>query len=86
MRASGLVDHYCSVCISFKAYRTCDRPKEAFMGGHPFPEIPCTVCRKPVDLTIDLSADENGKAVHQECYIKRVMSSRHDTPAIMSAQ
>jgi hypothetical protein len=56
------------------------------MGGHPFPEIPCTVCRKPVDLTIDLSADENGKAVHQECYIKRVMSSRHDTPAIMSAQ
>lgn len=33
------------------------------MGGHPFPEIPCTICAKPVDLETDLTADENGNAV-----------------------
>jgi hypothetical protein len=35
------------------------------MGGHPFQEIPCTICSKPVDLTVDLYANENGKAVHR---------------------
>ena len=42
------------------------------MGGHPFPEIPCKMCGKPVDLTVDLSADENGKAVHDDCYVKHI--------------
>jgi hypothetical protein len=42
------------------------------MGGHPFPEIPCTICRKPVNLTVDLWADENGKAVHEQCYVTRI--------------
>jgi hypothetical protein len=32
------------------------------MGSRPFPEISCALCSKPVDLLIDLSADENGKA------------------------
>ena len=44
------------------------------MGGHPFPEIPCTVCSKPVDLQADLCADENGKAVHEECYLRKITS------------
>jgi hypothetical protein len=43
------------------------------MGGHPFPEIPCTVCRKPVDLSVDLYADEHGKAVHENCYVTRML-------------
>jgi hypothetical protein len=47
----------------------CDRPKEAIMGGHRFPEIPCTIFAKPVDLETDLTADENGKAVHEQCYV-----------------
>jgi hypothetical protein len=51
-----------------------DRPKEAFMGGHPFPEIPCTICSKPVDLTVDLFADEHGKSIHEDCYIKHLAS------------
>jgi hypothetical protein len=34
------------------------------MGGHPPTEIPCVLCSKPVDLTVDLYADESGKAVH----------------------
>ena len=46
------------------------------MGGHPFPEIPCTVCRKPVDLTVDLYADENGQAIHEHCYVTRMLVTR----------
>jgi hypothetical protein len=42
------------------------------MGGHPFPETPCSICAKPVDLTVDLYADEHGQAVHEHCYVKRV--------------
>ena len=42
------------------------------MKSRPFPEIPCLICCKPVDLSADLSADENGKAVHTECYVKRI--------------
>jgi hypothetical protein len=51
------------------------------MGGHTFPEIPCKICAKPVDLTGDLYADENGKPVHEDCYVKHVTSSRRDFPA-----
>ena len=42
------------------------------MGVHPFPPISCEICSKQVDLRVDLSADENGKAVHEHCYVKRV--------------
>ncbi len=42
------------------------------MVGHPFLEIHCILCKKPVDLSVDLSADENGKAVHVECYAKQI--------------
>jgi hypothetical protein len=49
------------------------------MGGHPFPEIPCVLCNKPLDLSADLYADENGKAVHEHCYVNRV-TNRQNTP------
>ncbi len=49
------------------------------MGGRPFPEIPCKLCDKPVDLQNDLTADENGKAVHEHCYVKSIMSSRSNS-------
>ena len=42
------------------------------MKSRPFPEIPCLICSKPVDLSVDLSAGENGKAVHTECYVKQI--------------
>jgi hypothetical protein len=51
------------------------------MGGHPFLETPCTICAKPIDLTVDLYADEHGQAVHEHCYIKRVASLVSDPPA-----
>jgi len=55
------------------------------MGGHPFPEIPCTVCSKPVDLQADLCADENGKAVHEECYLRKITSQDVNSRATLIA-
>jgi hypothetical protein len=42
------------------------------MGSHPFPEIPCKICAKAIDLNVDLLGDENGKAVHGERYVRRI--------------
>ena len=55
------------------------------MGGHPFPDIPCRLCGKPVNLSADLSADENGKAVHEECYVKHITVSSSKMSEIMTA-
>jgi hypothetical protein len=55
------------------------------MGGHPFADIPCKLCSKPVDLSADLSADENGKAVHEECYVKHITSPRSNMNATIMA-
>jgi hypothetical protein len=55
------------------------------MGGHPFREIPCTICAEPVDLTVELCADEHGKAVHEDCYVKHVRSSPKNPPTTMMA-
>jgi hypothetical protein len=48
------------------------------MGGHPIPEISCAFCAKPIDLQTDLTADENGKAIHEDCYVKRVTNFRNN--------
>ena len=53
------------------------------MGGHPVAEIRCQLCSKPIDLNPDLSADENGKGVHEECYVRRISAS--DPPAAVVA-
>ena len=55
------------------------------MGGHPFPEIPCILCSNAVNLISDLSADENGKAVHEECYVRRLTSSSSNPAAAIIA-
>jgi hypothetical protein len=55
------------------------------MGGHPFQEIPCVLCNKPVDLSADLHADENGKAVHEECYVENITGSLSRITATMAA-
>ena len=56
------------------------------MGRHPFFEIPCNVCSKPVDLTVDLYADECKKPVHEECYVRRFgkTESKPDTERTFS--
>jgi hypothetical protein len=48
------------------------------MGSQPSPEIPCVLCSKPVDLRTDLCADENGKAIHEDCCVTHVTSNRGD--------
>jgi hypothetical protein len=55
------------------------------MKSRPFPEIHCLICTKPVDLTVDLSADENGKAVHPECYVNRIATPQSSPSIVMMA-
>jgi hypothetical protein len=52
------------------------------MGGHPFSVFHCVICIDPVDLTVDLSADENGQAVHEECYVKRITAPRRELSVV----
>ena len=46
------------------------------MNSRPFSDIPCAICSKSVNLQMDMSADENGKAVHSECYVKRITTHK----------
>jgi hypothetical protein len=55
------------------------------MGGHPFLDLHCVLCSEPVNMTVDLCADENGKAVHEDCYVKHIASSRPKPPITMMA-
>jgi hypothetical protein len=55
------------------------------MGGHSASEIPCKICYKPVDLTVDLCADENGKAVHENCYVQRMTNQQHSSSSVTDA-
>jgi hypothetical protein len=48
------------------------------MGGHPVQEIPCSICANPVDLTVDVYADEYGRAVHEDCYVKHITNNGGD--------
>lgn len=32
--------------------------------------IRCRICNKPVGLTFDTTVDEDGKAVHELCYVR----------------
>jgi hypothetical protein len=54
------------------------------MGRSPFPEISCVLCNSPVDLRVDLCADENGKSVHEECYVKRITSFQNRVSRLLS--
>jgi hypothetical protein len=51
------------------------------MAGHSFLGIACKLCSKSVDLQADLYADENGKAVHEDCYVKRLSSEHSNSSA-----
>jgi hypothetical protein len=36
----------------------------------------CPICDKPVDLERDRYADEDGKIMHESCYVQRLMSRK----------
>ena len=40
-----------------------------------FPEIACMLCSSPVNLQTDLCTDENGQAVHENCYVNRLLAA-----------
>ena len=42
------------------------------MGSHARPEIRCIFCNGPIDLQTDLNANENGKAIHEDCYSRSI--------------
>jgi hypothetical protein len=48
---------------------------------YPQAQILCPLCQKKVILQEDSSVDENGKAVHTECYAKQILGERMD-PAV----
>jgi hypothetical protein len=54
-------------------------------GESRIPEIPCSICCKPINLSVDLSADENGKAVHTRCYGKRITTPQAGPSIAMMA-
>jgi hypothetical protein len=35
--------------------------------------VSCVLCNRSVNLTVDLCCDENGKAVHWDCYFNRII-------------
>jgi hypothetical protein len=54
------------------------------MGGHLVPDVRCPLCTEPIDLSVDLSADENGKAVHENCYVQRITGQPSNVPATLA--
>ncbi|MGA7295631.1 MAG: hypothetical protein WBW53_21680 [Terriglobales bacterium] len=54
------------------------------MASLPRLEVLCAICNQPVTFHADTCTDENGYAVHVECYVKRVTakkSAASPTPA-----
>jgi len=42
------------------------------MSGHPDAGMRCQLCNHPVNLRSDMNTDENGMAVHEDCYVRRI--------------
>jgi hypothetical protein len=51
------------------------------MGGQPVPGISCILCSKPVDLQTDLCSNENGMAVHEDCYVQQITTTTRGNSA-----
>ena len=47
----------------------------------------CHICGQPVDLTLGTVADEKGRSVHEECYVRKVVSpnDKREAPGRKSA-
>jgi hypothetical protein len=41
---------------------------------------PCSFCNGPVELETS-KTDEDGKAIHEECYVRKLRSDRPQAPA-----
>jgi hypothetical protein len=52
------------------------------MGSRPLLEIACIICAKPLDLSLDLSANESGEAVHTDYSVRRLISAHNHPSAV----
>ena len=55
------------------------------MAGNGDFQVTCHICNKPLKLGIDTAADEDGKAVHETCYTKRISDELNNHPSTPSA-
>jgi hypothetical protein len=57
-----------------KLFRAEQEPDPAKMRHlmHKKEIFTCHICNKPLQLETDTRTDEDGKAVHEECYVKHV--------------
>jgi hypothetical protein len=39
----------------------------------------CTICNRPITLE-NAKIDENGRAVHEECYVNQLLAKQPDPP------
>lgn len=44
------------------------------------PEIACAICKQPVVLEKDRYADEDGKVVHEHCYVNYLLVATRNKP------
>ena len=43
-------------------------------------DIACAICGMPINLEVDRFADEDGKTVHEHCYIQKLVTSQGNDP------
>jgi hypothetical protein len=43
------------------------------MTPHLPPELTCAICCNPLNLTVDLNTNEVGSAVHEHCYVEKLL-------------
>src|SRR5207302_11220267 len=56
------------------------------MAGNGDFQVTCRICNKPLKLGIDTAADEDGKALHETCYVKQVTDAPRSPPAELDAR
>ena len=39
-------------------------------------DLTCRICKKPLRLGTGTTTDENGKSVHEECQVKRIIGTQ----------
>jgi hypothetical protein len=49
-------------------------------------QVTCRICNKPLKLGIDTAADEDGKALHETCYVKQITEARRNPLAELDAR
>ncbi len=49
-------------------------------------QVTCHICNKPIDLEADLYTDGDGKAVHEDCYVRQITRDPESSRGHLSDQ